>query len=320
MTNATKHPETAFQFRASAPQFKPAQEDESTLRKFVGVAYSGNALRHPYWGQVIFDLDTTQAGNPTPILINHDRNQRAGYATLNIDGKSIEITDGRLMLNTEYGRAVAEESDAGFPWQMSVHIEPGRIDEVKAGVKVEVNGQTITGPATIFRDNLIREVSFTPTGVDHNTSAAAMSADSGIQVTQPVKERAMPTIEELQAQIEELKASIKASNDAREAAEKRANDAEAALATIKREARLSAIKELFSAIGRNYTEEAAKPYIDMDDATFSAVSADMRALKPVAPSHLFSEHAISGADHVEGAETKFSLNPNDVYAARRMKK
>jgi hypothetical protein len=46
---------------------------------------------------------------------------------------------------------------------------------VKAGATVEVNGRTFTGPINVFRNNTIREISFTPTGWDSQTSAVAMS-------------------------------------------------------------------------------------------------------------------------------------------------
>lgn len=314
-----QHPDTAFQFKASPPKLDAkAAEPDAKLRKFSGVAYSGNPLPHPYWDQVAFDLSTTKAGDTTPILINHDRNQRAGFAKLAIDGSAISIADGQLMLDTEHGRAVATESDAGFPWQMSVHIEPGSIEQIKAGTEAEVNGQKITGPANIFRNNLIREVSFTPTGVDHNTSAAAMSA-GGNQFTQPTGDSTM-NLDELKGKVAELEAGLKASNEAKDAAEARATAAEASIETQRKDARMSAVKELFSATGRTYTEDAAKPYIGMDEATFSAVSADMKATKPTAPGHLFSDHATGGTDHQAGAGAgadKFSLNPADIYSARR---
>ena len=309
-------PETAYQFRASLPTFaEKATDDASALRKFSGTAYSGEALRHPYWGQVVFDLATTAAGEKTPILINHDRNQRAGFATLEI-GSDIKIADGSLMLDTEHGRAVAAESDAGFPWQMSVHIEPGSIDELKAGAIAAVNGRQITGPATIFRASLIREVSFTPTGVDPNTEAAAMSATAENHHQPSTKGTTMPTIEELQAEVAKRAAGLQAATDAATAAESRATAAESALAAVKRDTRMSAVREMFASTGRQFTDAAAKPYLDMGDEMFSAVAADMVATTSTAPGHLFSEHATSGANH-EKPDTgeAFALNPTAIYDA-----
>ena len=298
------HPTTAFRFELSRLDITQmgmdgdGKDGKKKKRKFRGTAYSGKPLRHPYWGNVTFDLSTTEAPDPTPILVEHDRRQRAGFASLEI-GSSIEITDGTL-LDNEHGRAVAEESDAGFPWQMSIHIDPGSIEEVKAGATAEVNGHTVNGPAYIFRNNLIREVSFTPTGVDYNTSAAAMSAGATpaahFQKTDSAEGNDME-LEELKQQIADLKASLEKAEAEAKAAAERAEKAEQEMASMRREARLSAVKELFSALGRDFSEEAAKPYMEMTDEMFSAVAEDMKAAKPRVPDALFSAQADDGIAH-----------------------
>lgn len=284
-------------------------------RKFGGTAYSAKLLRHPYWGAVIFDMATTQAPDPTPILIGHDRNQRAGFAKLAISLDGITIADGTL-LDNESGNAVSSESDAGFPWQMSVHIEPDSIEEIKAGGSAIVNGQTVTGPAVVFRNNNIREVSFTPTGVDKNTDAIALSASAEAAPSPNQKDTTM-NLEELIAKVASLEAGLKASQDATSAAEARATAAEGQLATIQQEARATAVKALFSAVGREYTEAAAKPYIDMPEALFASVAADMRAIKPAAPDHLFSAHATAGTSQ-SGSENEPELDATKIFAARRI--
>ena len=69
---------------------------------------------------------------------------------------------------------VAKLSDEGFPWQMSVHIDPERVEKLSKNKTTFVNGQKVTGPANIFRNSKIREVSFTPTGMDDRTHAYVM--------------------------------------------------------------------------------------------------------------------------------------------------
>jgi hypothetical protein len=140
------------------------------MRRIFGVAYSGDLVRHPYFGAVIFDLSTTSAPDRVPLLVDHDRAQRAGVCSLTF-GERIEIGEGSLFSN-ETGKAVAEDADAGFPWQLSVHIEPREIQYLSAGESTEVNGRKVEGPAAVFRHSLIRELSLTPTGVDSNTIAA----------------------------------------------------------------------------------------------------------------------------------------------------
>ncbi len=293
--NHQKAPDSAFRFKLSRPEFKQTTvEGEKSQRKFAGVAYSGNPLRHPYWGTVIFDLATTEAPDPTPALIEHDRGQRAGYATLSI-GDGITIEDGTL-LDNQHGADVANESDQGFPWQMSVHIEPGSVEELKAGATAVINGHTVHGPANIFRNNLIREISFTPTGVDSSTVAAAMS--TGAKQTDHTEETM--DLEELKNQVTELKASLESKQSELEAAQNEAEAAKAELEKHRQEQRMSAVKELFSATGKEFTEEAAKPYLEMTDEMFSAVANDIKAAKPELPESLFSAQAEDGETHSAG--------------------
>lgn len=282
MEKTPSHPSESFWFAASAIV---AQPTEGAARKFSGTAYSGKPLAHPYWDQIVIDLSTTRAKEKVPALIEHDRRQRAGFAALSI-GNSIEITDGTF-LNNEHGRAVAMESDAGFPWEMSVHAEPGSIEQVKPGTTAIVNGYEVNGPAVVFRNTNIREVSFAVTGVDSVTRAMALSR--GALQNTPTTTQEEPDMEDV-----ELKAKLSAAEANSEAEKARADKAEAELAALKKEARLSAVKDMFSALGREYSEDAAKPYMDMSQEMFSAIAADMKAMKPQAAEHLFSAHATSG--------------------------
>lgn len=299
-----RHPPAAFHFDACRPEIAPCSAQTAEAgganggrRRFRGTAYSGRPLRHPYWGVVAFDLSTTTAPEPVPVLVDHDRARRAGFATLRI-GSSIEIEDGVLLDNAE-GRAIADESDAGFPWQMSVHIEPGRIEEIKDGATAAVNGHDVHGPAYVFRDNLIREVSFTPTGVDHETRAEAMSVPARPHPRQHHAEEPDMSENELEKQLSDLQASLEdAERRAREATE-RAEQAERMLEAMRREQRMSAVKALFQELGRELTEEAARPYLEMSDETFEAVARDLRALRPSAPEHLFRAEA-AGQDAPDG--------------------
>jgi len=292
----TKIPPQAYQFRVTPPELAQrtdvdeAQGEEP--RRFRGVGYTGKALRHPYWGVVVFDVAGTRANSPTPILVDHNPAKRAGFATLSFENGQITIDEGTL-LDNEHGAAIAAESDQGFPWQMSVYIEPERVEELAAGATTEVNGQAVHGPANIFRGNFIREVSFTPTGVDYETTAEALSAAAAVSTT-PQDEEPTMTLEELQEQNAALQASLDAANERASAAEARAQAAEDAVQQVKKDQRMSAVRELFSAIGKDYSDEAAAPYAAMDDAAFAAVSEQMKALAHKAPEELFSAQAESG--------------------------
>lgn len=304
----TSIPLSAYQFRstAPAPELEVVAAGVTQPRRFSGVAYSGLPLRHPYWGVVVFDVASTQAAaDKTPILVDHDPSHRAGFAALSFDNHQITITEGTL-LDNERGREIAADSDQGFPWQMSVFIDPARIEEITAGTPFTVNGHTLTGPAVIFRDALIREVSFCAVGVDYRTEATALSALTQLNQPQTVENHAM-TLDELQAANAALQASL-------DAAEQRAVAAETQLETQRKAARMSAVQSLFSALGREMSDAAAAPYLAMDEATFSAVAADLKAAKPTAPAHLFSAQATAGVE--PDAPQVPAINLNQIYSKR----
>lgn len=308
MEKTRQVPADALRFDASPMALK--ESVEGALRQFEGVAYSGEVIRnHFFWGNVIFDLASTRSPGRTPILIEHDRNQRCGVGQLSIGNDAIRIAG--VLLDNAHGRAIASESDAGFPWQMSVHIEPGYVEEVREGAAVTVNGQLLEGPLTIFRDSLIRETSFTPTGADPNTSARVFSDAAAVVI--PVSNQEGHDMSDASAQrIAELEEQLAIAQNAIQAANDRADAAEAAVAGIRASARLADIKALFSKIGREFSDEAAAPFASMTDEQFAATSDALMAAIPQPPSHLFSEQATQGA-----APVAQLLDPTAIYAARQ---
>ena len=144
--------------------------EDTGPRRFTGVAYHGGMIpKHYHWGDLVFDLDALDAKAPAPLLVEHDRNQRAGV--IEQFGVGPEgLTVSGYLLDNDTGRGIAVEADAGFPWQMSVHIEPTLIESLKHGDAI-INGQQFSTPLTVFRANSIREVSLTPTGADKHTRA-----------------------------------------------------------------------------------------------------------------------------------------------------
>lgn len=303
-------PPNAFHFAAEVVPIAPAAEGEKK-RTFSGVAYSGNRIIHDWWGPLVFDLSTTKAAAKIPTLILHDRNQRAGFSGLEVADNRLAIRDG-VLLDNDHGQRIAEESDQGFPWQLSVHVVPGRIEELAVGATATVNGQSVQGPCLIWRDNTIREVSFTPTGVDNDTTAIAASLGTFAGSQSPGASQEVPgmTLEEALAENKQfstqiatmktegaqLAADLTAAKADATAQKTRADEAEAKLAAQVKERRTAEVKQLFSDVGIAYTEEAAAPYVAMDGAAFSAVAANLKDLKQPPPGHLFHAQATDGID------------------------
>jgi hypothetical protein len=259
--------------------------DAGGERRFEGVPYSGDAIvGHAYWDKVIFDLSSTRASQSLSALFNHDPTVIVGRTdSVNI-GSDIRVAG--VIYGDDDGKRITGKP--GHPWEMSVYIRPGRVDEVAAGQSVEVNGRTFTGPGHIFRNAVIREVSFCALGADSNTRATvfghgdsvALEFNEGGKTTMP-ENTPNPELEQLRAQV----ATLTAEN--------------ASLKERAKAARTSAVKALFTDLGRDYTEEAAKPYVEMDETAFAAVSADLRASKKAAPSHLFNEQATGNGQQAD---------------------
>lgn len=316
----------AFRFLASPD--RPASIEaaaEGKRRKFAGVAYSGDVIEgHWYWDRVVFDLSTTRAPQKLPMLLGHDREKIVGFSESVKIGAAIDVS-GVLSGITEEGKQVAATSDEGFPWQMSVHIEPRSIEEVKAGATVEVNGRTFTGPINVFRNNVIREISFTPTGWDSQTSAVAMSrgVDQPKEVEMDPKE--LEALKAKAAQADQFEATAKTEREARVKAEAEAKASadkvkafEQANAQAAREKRDAAIKALFEATGTEFKDETAKPYREMTDEQFAAVDKQLRdTAKKVDPA-LFEEQATKGVTGgVVSAEALAAKAREIQFAARQ---
>ena len=274
LSTNTPNDGSQFQFRMDSTPFKFSEDGDGPKRKrqFSGVAYSGGVIsNHWYWGNVIFDLNSMSVPAKLPALIDHDRGKRAGFATQHsIDNAGLSVM-GTLMSN-ECGTAVATESDEGFPWQMSVHIEPGSIEELKAGTNATVNGREHQGPLTIFRNSRINEVSFTATGWDANTTAAAMSR--GVQQSSH-EGIDMNELEQLKAEV----AKLTATNGDLATKLTAATDQ---LGNYSKQARLDKVKSLFSHVNREFKADAPDvlAFAAMTDEAFTAVDGVMRATAP----------------------------------------
>ena len=138
-------------------------------RKMRGVAYAGGVLSY-YGGNIAIDLDSLKFdGKQIPLLRSHDRDRVVGYGHLMREGNAL-IVEGEML----------------------------------------VNGQAITvDDVTVLADGVIREVSFTPTGVDADTSARILSLSLKSDKEQPMNKELEQQVATLSAE----KASLAAENE-----------------------------------------------------------------------------------------------------------
>lgn len=268
-----------------------ADQDGKTKRTFSGVAYSGEVItEHWYWDRVIFDLDSMQINGRIPALLEHSSRQRAGAInTHTIDHQNGLQVQGDLMSN-EFGTQVAQDSDDGFPWQMSVRIEPSSVEDIQADASVSVNGKIHQGPITVFRGGRIREVSFCALGADSNTNAVAAS-HSPRNFNQP-EDTDVTELEQAQAKAKVLQDQVDALTEQNKQ-----------FAAAKREAEITALgKDL----GKEFSAEDITEMKNLDESAFAFSAKQLRQFSASKPpeqqtpgvnpafAHLFSHQATGG--------------------------
>lgn len=270
-----------------------AEQEGKKKRTFSGTAYSGEVITdHWYWDRIIFDLDSMQLKGRIPALLEHRSSQRAGAINTHSISHQTGLTVSGDLMSNEFGTQVAQDSDDGFPWQMSVRIDPSAIEEIQAGSSVSVNGKSHQGPITVFRGGRIREVSFCALGADDNTNAVAAS-HAPKNFNQP-EDTDVTELEKAQARIQELETK----NSELETQNKQ-------FAAAKREAEITALgKDL----GKEFGAEDITEMKALDDSAFAFSAKQLRQFSagtqppagqqqqqiPSHLTHLFSHQATGG--------------------------
>jgi hypothetical protein len=277
----------------------PESTDCTTNRAFSGVAYTGAIIENHGWlSNVIIDIDSMTIAPNLQLLLEHDTNNVIGTATaVKQDGKV--LVNGLLVSAIDDdAQRVCQKAQAGISWQLSVGLYDYQQQELIEGQSEVVNGLTVEYPATILRNAVLREVSVVALGADSATSLAIFSRN----LTQQEDNRM--DVKALQEENATLKAQLEATNV-------ELSTLKAEFAAKQLEARTNEVKALFAAIGKEATEDAIKPYLSMDSAAFSVVSADMQALKPKANAALFTATTQPAEKH--------AFDPSKVYGVNRYK-
>ena len=121
---------------------------------------------------VVVDLSTVILDQNIPILYNHDMTCRLGHTErVSTDGKTIEI-DGVLESPNQWNQTIVTAIKAGAKWQASIgsgliNVKDKRL--IQPDEKINVNGQTLTGPFTLLTNLRVREISVVAAGADPHT-------------------------------------------------------------------------------------------------------------------------------------------------------
>lgn len=201
-------------------------------RRFDVTAYTGGELRVDGFDlPVVVDLAGLSTRNSLIANLDHDRSKRVGHVTLtHNDGKTLRL-EGVASAATEARREVVDSSKDGFVWQASIEAAPTKLVKIQAGKKHTANGREFTGPIYVATKSTLKGFAFVSHGADDNTlvSIAAEAANSPTQ-RKTMKAEIKAWAESMGIDVEnasdELKATIEANYEGRQAPPSRAKEAQ----------------------------------------------------------------------------------------------
>lgn len=154
------------------------KDGDEARREFMITAYTGKPL-DTWWGTVIFDLAGMKTKEKIPVLREHKRDRVVGFGN-SFKADNNFYVSGEFSHATEDAKEVLALADEGYPWQASVAIWPQKIEVLEnAKAKKTVNGREIQGPAEIWLESDVGEVSFVSLGRDDDTAAITLNESEG---------------------------------------------------------------------------------------------------------------------------------------------
>lgn len=297
------HDSSVYRFNTNEISIDTSTEGDQSKRVFNGVAYSGGVIEgHWYWENVIFDLDSMQISTPLAALLEHDVSKRVGVTqSFTKDYNTGLVVQGEF-LDNDNANGVISDSDSGFPWQMSVFIDPQSVERVDSGTVV-VNGQTLKAPITVFRGGVIREISFCVLGADSNTSAVAANYQTSKNFSNHNEDNQVNELEQAKADLKQ--------------AEQERDEAVQALNQFKASKREDDIKNLQSELGLQFSEDDKKAYLAMNDDAFAFSARQLRQFStktetkpntPTVPDYLFQHQGKQNDNQQQPQKQQFSLS------------
>lgn len=195
-----------------------AEGDAATGRHpITGLARSAQPVFDPDWGEIYHDFEGMKLdGERVPLDYCHCEGEIVGFAdSFTADEEGLHI-GGELTPFREDDRAseiiAKSRGGQGVPYQLSIDFRGDDVtaEEVPEGATSEVNGQTVSGPALIFRQWPLRGVAVCPYGKDRNTSAQFSNQDGEGLTVRILSEGTMPkTMKKKPAAVRQMTASKK---------------------------------------------------------------------------------------------------------------
>jgi len=142
-------------------------------RSFMLTAYTGQKIERYYY-DMIFSVDGIQFDEKLPVLREHMRDRIAGSGMAWKENGSVYLKG--TFADSRDGREIPKLADDGVPFQASMGLWPKKVKVLQDDKEVEtVNGVEVTGPAEIWMESYMREVSFVALGADNQTAGIVLS-------------------------------------------------------------------------------------------------------------------------------------------------
>lgn len=145
--------------------------------KFKILAYTGAPVDVSF-GMLIFDLKGLWAKPSIPILREHGRDRVVGFSESTWHDAEGFHVEGRFT-GTAEAAEVKGLALEGYPWQASVAVYPEKVTALDKGETAVVNGHTVSGPAEVWEEARVAEVSFCSLGADSNTGVVVFNSAEG---------------------------------------------------------------------------------------------------------------------------------------------
>lgn len=146
-----------------------AAADRKGPPTFTSTFYTGGALLiNGYDLPVVVDLAGLRNGNVLVANLDHDPTKRVGNFDVVNDGRQLVATGKASAATPARDEVVASALD-GYVWQASLEVQPQKIDAVKRGESVTVNGRNLTGPLLVTRRGTLKGFAFVSHGADDDT-------------------------------------------------------------------------------------------------------------------------------------------------------
>ncbi|MGC4004683.1 MAG: hypothetical protein QM811_16815 [Pirellulales bacterium] len=144
-------------------------------------ARGGQPVWHWMWGTCVHDMAGFMPDKPViPVDWCHTNEVLGALDTYDASNDGLDVAGFLAELDAKDRVAtLKKQSNAGIPYQSSIFFVPLAIEQIPEGVKAEVNGYELAGPALIFRKWSVRGVALCPYGHDNETNSQFSAGHDG---------------------------------------------------------------------------------------------------------------------------------------------